>query len=193
MRTSTLSHTVQETTCTKEQEKLHQHKEEQACLKETMRKMGDLFEEVCMDVETEDQCIQDIGHTFMTPHGILDKDFSQEINKNLPRLAATQFPVSRNILVHERYKINMDSKNDWEPFSYQRKAEMQQFQDSLICNQLNKNHFSHAWKQTYEQINDFCDAFCIPYKSRNKFYIKELEFLALYIHDILPEDRKSVV
>ena len=89
MRTSTLSHTARETTSTKEQEKLHQHKEEQACLKETMRKMGDLFEEVCMDVETEDQCIQDIGHTFMTPHGILDKDFSHEINKDLPRLAAT--------------------------------------------------------------------------------------------------------
>ena len=86
MRTSTLSHTARETTSTKEQEKLHQHKEEQACLKETMRKMGDLFEEVRMDVETEDQCIQDIGHTFMTPRGILDKDFSQEINKNLQDL-----------------------------------------------------------------------------------------------------------
>ena len=74
-----------------EQEKLHQHKEEQACLKETMRKMDDLFEEVHMDIETEDQCIQDIGHTFMTPHGISDKDFSEEIIKNLPRLAAMQF------------------------------------------------------------------------------------------------------
>ena len=59
MKTSTLSHTARETTSTKEQEKLHQHKEEQACLKETMRKMGDLFEEVRMDVETEDQCIQE--------------------------------------------------------------------------------------------------------------------------------------
>ena len=125
MKTSTLSQTARETTSTKEQEKLHQHKEEQACLKETMRKMGDLFEEVRMDVETEDQCIQDIGHTFMTPHGISDKDFSQEIKKDLPRLAATQFPVSRNILVHEKYKINMESKNDWKPFSHQRKAEMQ--------------------------------------------------------------------
>ena len=73
------------------------------------------------------------------------------------------------------------------PFSHQRKAELHRLQDSLICNQLNKNHFSHAWKQTYEQVNDFCDAFCIPYKSRNKFYIKELEFLSLYIHDILPK------
>ena len=96
-----------------------------------MGKMGGLFEEVCMDIETEDQFIQDIGHTFMTPHGILDKAFSQEINKNLPRLAATQFPVSRNILVHESYKINMESKNDWKPFSCQRKAEMQRFHDSL--------------------------------------------------------------
>ena len=48
-------------------------------------KMDDLFEEVCMDIETEDQCIQNIGH-------------------------------------HE----------------------------SLVYNQLIRNHFSHAWKQTYE-------------------------------------------
>ena len=95
-----------------EQDKLHQHKEEQACLKETMRKMDDLFGEVCMDIETEDKCIQNIGHTFMTPHGIWDKDFSEEIIKNLPRLPATQFPVSRNILIHENYKLNMKSKND---------------------------------------------------------------------------------
>ena len=75
-----------------------------------------------MDIETEDHCIQDIGHTFMTPHGILDKDFSEEINKNLSRFAATQFSVSRNILLHENYKLNMESKNDWKPFSAQRNA-----------------------------------------------------------------------
>ena len=111
-----------------------------------MRKMDDLFEEVCMDIETEDQCIQDIGHTFMTPHGILDKVFSEEINKNLPRPPATQFAVSRNILVNENYKLDMESKNDWKPFSAERKEEMQQFHDSLVHNQLTRNHFSHAWK-----------------------------------------------
>ena len=76
-----------------------------------MREMDELFEEVRMNIETEDQCIQDIGHTFMTPHGILNKDFSEEIIKNLRRLPATQFPVSRNILVHENYKLDMKSKN----------------------------------------------------------------------------------
>ena len=99
-----------QTTYNQEQEKLHQDKEEQACFQETMRKMDDLFEEVCMDIETEDQCIQNIGHTFMTPHGISDEHFSEEIIKNLTRLPATQFPVSRNILVHENHKLDMESK-----------------------------------------------------------------------------------
>ena len=45
--------------------------------------MDDLFEEVQMNIETDDQCIQDIERTFMTPHGISDKDFSEKINKNL--------------------------------------------------------------------------------------------------------------
>ena len=152
-----------------------------------MGKMDDLFEEVCIDIETEDQCIQNIGHTFMTPHGISDKDFSEEIIKNLPRLPATQFLISRNILIHENYKLDMESKNDRKPFSVERKEESQQFHESLVYNQLTRNNFSHAWKQTYEQMNDFCDTFCILYKSRNKLYIKELEYLSHIIHDILPE------
>ena len=98
-----------------------------------------------------------------------------------------QFPISRNILVHENDKLNMEFKNDWKPFSAERKEEIQGFHDSLVHNQLTRNHFSHGWKQTYKQINDFCDTFCIPSKSRNKFYINELEFLSLFIHDILPE------
>ena len=125
-----------------------------------MKKMDDLF---------EDQCIQDIGHTFMTHHGITDKDISEEINKNLPRLVATQFPVSRNTLVHQNYKLDMKSKNGFQPFSSEREEEIQRFHDSLVHNQLTRNLFSHAWKQTYLQINDFCNTFYIPYKSRDTF------------------------
>ena len=101
-----------------------------------MRKMDDLFEEVHLDIETEDQCIQNIGSTFMTPHGISDRDFSEEIIKNLPRLPATQFPISRNILIHENYKLDIESKKDWKLFSVERKEELQRFHESLVYNQL---------------------------------------------------------
>ena len=42
-------------------------------------------------------------------------------------LPAMQFPISRNILVHENYKLDMESKNYWKPFSVERKEELQQF------------------------------------------------------------------
>ena len=54
MRRNAPTQTIQQTTYNQKQEKLHQHKEEQACPKETMRKMDDLFEEVRLDIETED-------------------------------------------------------------------------------------------------------------------------------------------
>ena len=94
-----------------------------------------------MNIETEDQCIQDIGHTFMTPHWISDKVFSEEFNKNPPRLAAMQFPISRNLLIHVTVKLIMESELDWKPFSRERMNEIQQFHDSLVNNQLTKNNF----------------------------------------------------
>ena len=151
-----------------------------------MRKIYDFFEEVQMDIETEEKCIQDIGHTFMTPHRISDKDFSEEIKENLSRFAAIQFPISSNILIHYTDKFNIELENDWKPFSRERKDKLQQFHDSLVHNQLTKNKFAHAWKQTYEYINDFCNTFYTLYKLCNKFYI-QVEFPSLYIHDTLPK------
>ena len=139
--------------------------------------MDDLFEEVRMDIETKDQCIQNIGHTFMTHHGILDKDFSEEIIKNLPRLPATQFPVSKIswfvIIISQTWNPKMIGNHS------QLRERRITTNPGISCSQSTfKESFLHAWKQTYEQINDFCNTFCIQYKSRNKFYIKEMEFLS---------------
>ena len=78
--------------------------------KEIKEKINDLFEEVNMDIDTEDRCTRDIGHIFMIPYGISDKDFSDDINKNLPRLAAAQYSVSRNILRNGLDILIMDSE-----------------------------------------------------------------------------------
>ena len=102
-----------------------------------------------MDIETEDKWTQDIGHTFMTLYGISDKEFSEEIDKNLLRLAATQYPNSRNILIHDIDKLTMESENDWKTFSRERKEELQQFQDSLVYNQLMKSNFTRPKKQIH--------------------------------------------
>ena len=77
--------TVQQITYDEYQEKLNYQKEEQACLK-IMGETNDLFEESCMDIEIEDRCTQDVGHTSTTSYSISDKDFTEIINQDLPRL-----------------------------------------------------------------------------------------------------------
>ena len=62
-------------------------------------------------------------HAFMTTYGISDKDFTESIIQNLPQLEAVQYPVSRNLLIHELTELTMDPETNWEPFSKQRRRE----------------------------------------------------------------------
>ena len=66
-------------TLDEDQERLHHHNEEESCLKETIEKTNDIIEEVRLDLAIEDKCIQDMGHTFMTPFSISDKYYINEI------------------------------------------------------------------------------------------------------------------
>ena len=56
----------------------------------------------------------------------------------------------------------------------------------MIYKQLKSNNLSHAWKQIYQDVNEYCTEYSIPNDYRVKLFIKELEYLSLYIHDILP-------
>ena len=49
----------------------------------------------------------------MAPYGISDKDFTENIIKNLPRQEAVKYPVSRNLLLQELKELFMDSENDF--------------------------------------------------------------------------------
>ena len=49
-----------------------------------------------------------------------------------------------------------------------------------------KNNFTHAWKLIYKEVNDYCNEYGIPNENRIKLYIKELEYISLHIHDVLP-------
>ena len=72
--------TVQEISCNEDQEKLHCHEEDQACHKKIRGKMNDLYEQNYMNIESKYKCTQDMGHTSMSPYGILDKVFTEIIN-----------------------------------------------------------------------------------------------------------------
>ena len=56
----------------------------------------------------------------------------------------------------------------------------------MAYQQLRLNNFSHAWKELYTKINAQCNSLGVPYKHRAKLLTKELEFLSLLLHDVLP-------
>ena len=101
--------TVQQITLDEDQQELQHHKDEECCLKKSIGKITDLIEEVQMELATDDKCTQDMGHTFMTPLGISDQDYSQEIETKLPRMCAAQFPVSRKLLIYELSQLTKNS------------------------------------------------------------------------------------
>ena len=78
-----------------------------------------------MEIEIEDRYSQDMSYTFMTPHGISDKDFNEIICYNFLRLEAVQCPVSRNLLIHDFTELTMEPENDWVPFSKERALRLQ--------------------------------------------------------------------
>ena len=74
----------------------------------------------------------------------------------------------------------------WEEFSTKRSREIKDLEETIVYNQLLKNNFSYAWKQIYKDVNDFCNEYQIPTENRGSLYRKELEYISLYIHDVLP-------
>ena len=56
--------------------------------------MSDIYEEIYIDIENNDKYTQDMGRTFMSPHGVWDENFTKIINQNLQRLDTVQYPVS---------------------------------------------------------------------------------------------------
>ena len=75
--------------------------------------------------------------------------------------------------------------DDWKPFGYERKIELLRIEGSVFFHQLRKLNLTHAWKEIYTNVNNFCDSHGIPYKNREKMYLCEIEMISLYIHDCM--------
>ncbi len=61
-------------------------------------------------------------------------------------------------------------------------------ENSMFYYQLKTNGYTHAWKEIYTKINAQCNALGIPFKNRMALYLKEIEYLSLLLHDILPSN-----
>ena len=88
----------------------------------------------------------------------LHKDY-----RDLPRLHCAQNQIQENLssmtsktgfmaqlLQNGENLVKIGAKN-WE-----------RLEKTIIFNQLLKNDFSHAWKQIYQYVNDYCNENCIP-------------------------------
>ena len=106
--------------------------------------------------------------------------------KSLPVLESVLFPVSIKTAHSLQFLLEDDRSPDWSPFGQERSRELQKFENSIIGYQLKTNNLDHAWKTLYTEINKQCNVLGIPYKFRNKMFIKELEYLSLIMHDVLP-------
>ena len=44
----------------------------------------------------------------------------------------------------------------------------------------------HAWEQICKDVNEFCSEYRIPNENMITLFRKEMEYISLYIHDVLP-------
>ncbi len=91
-------------------------------------------------------------------------------------------------MFHQATSIISVKTIDWSPFGPERKNDLKRFENSLFYHQIKKNGYTHAWKETYCRVNAQYNTLGIPYRNRIKLYQREIEFLSLLLHDVLPEN-----
>ena len=122
------------------------------------------------------------------PQDILKiKDHYKLFRRTVPSWRAVLFPVSTREMSFNNSSIasHMDDL-DWSPFGKERREEIKMIENSMFYYQLKVNGYTHAWKEIYTKINEQCNALGIPYKRRMLLYLKEIEYLSLMLHDVLP-------
>ena len=116
-----------------------------------------------------------------------DTNYTEFIKKELPILHNVLNPISKKFLIDNFHEFQQGSEpQEWGDFSKNRGNEIKRLEKTVIFNQLKENNFTHVWKLMYKEVNEYCNDYGIPNENRIKLYIKELEYISLYIHDVLP-------
>ena len=114
-------------------------------------------------------------------------DYTKIIKRDLPHLYCAINPISKNFLIKEVQNKILDlSPREWHEFSKNRGRELRRLEGTFVFNQLLKNNFVHAEKQIYQDVNEYCNEYQVPHHKRVKLFQKEMEYISLYIHDVLP-------
>ena len=112
--------------------------------------------------------------------------YTEEISSKLPSMDSILYPVCAMEMSYHFSSFSSCKGCDWKPFGNERKIELQRIEGTVFYHQLRKLNLTHAWKEIYTNVNNFCDSHGIPYKNRKKLYIREIEMISLCIHDCLP-------
>ena len=114
--------------------------------------------------------------------------YTEEINQKLPEMDSILHPVCSMEMSYHFSSLISCKGDDWKPFGYERKIELLRIEGSVLFHQLRKLNLTHAWKEIYTNVNEFCDSHGIPYKNRKRMYLREIEMISLFIHDCLPHN-----
>ena len=122
------------------------------------------------------------------------RDYTDEINRTLPKLHDQFYPPSNKELTFiEEDLVSLKGRVDYSPFGLERGLELERIQSSMFYNQLSINNMAIGWNTVYKFLQQHWDALGIPYIyiNGNKLMIIEMEFISLLMCDVLPKKYKE--
>ena len=166
------------------QKNLKEHKTQEDIMHEVS-----IHHKTIMDYANHSHKNDAIDHCRYNHQNMIDEDYTGIIKRELPKLHNALNPIPKKHIIQELRKITLNTRpQGWEEFGKIRSRELRNLEKTIVFNQMVKNNFSHAWKQIYKEVNDFCNEYRIPNENRINLFRKEMEYVSLYIHDILPLD-----
>ena len=181
-KVSTRPHDTVRTSSTDHQKNLKEHKAQEQTMQEV-----NLLHKTILDYTNHSHKNEAIDHCRYNHHNMIDEDFTNVIKRDLPIFHNALNPISTKHLIQEIRKMTLNKQFPaWEEFGKNRKREHRNLEKTIIFNQMIKNNFIHNWKQIYRDINDYCNEYRIPNENQIKLFIKEMEYISLYIHDVVP-------
>ena len=121
-----------------------------------------------------------------------DRNYTDEINKTLPKLYNKLYPtLNREIIIIKQEPLNLKGCKDWAPFGIERELELERIQSSTFRNQLTVNNVTIGWNKLYNFLQEHWNDIGIPYKNRNELMIVESEFASFPLCNVLPKNYKE--
>ena len=119
-----------------------------------------IYHKTILDYANHSHKNDEIDNCRYNHHNMIDEDYTGIIKRELPRLHNALNPISKKHIIQELWKMTLNTlPQGWEEFRKTRSREFRTLKKTIVFNQMLKNNFSHAWKQIYKDVNDFCNEY----------------------------------